>query len=346
MRIIKYDNFIGEELIENGLCGIYCIENTINGKKYIGQSINIKTRINRHKKDAYNNSEWNKTYNYPLYRAIRKHGIENFKSYVLKLCKKENLNGFENYYIEYLKRYITENGYNIIKTVNGVRVGGVKFNLNDINNIKRDLKDIKMLKSEIKVKYNISDGFISEINNGKRYFDDNETYPLRKIKDDELNFKIYGNIRNMKKYNYKSCKNCKSNFSPRWSDNFCSKECYYKFRDKFIPSKNELIKLLEECPNFTRLGKKYGVSGNAVKKWCVLRGIPAKSTYWTDLYLEVKGYTYIMYLKYLEFKDKDETMFKFVIENYEVLGEKVLVYDNKVITQGLYDTIGIIHKFK
>lgn len=31
---------------EEKICGIYCIENIINGKKYIGQSINIFSRGN------------------------------------------------------------------------------------------------------------------------------------------------------------------------------------------------------------------------------------------------------------------------------------------------------------
>lgn len=36
------------------MCGIYKITNNISGKIYIGQSIFIEKRFNRHKSSAYN----------------------------------------------------------------------------------------------------------------------------------------------------------------------------------------------------------------------------------------------------------------------------------------------------
>lgn len=90
-------------------CGIYCIENIINHKKYIGQSIDIEERWERHKRDAfYINS---KTYDYPLYRSIRKHGLQNFNFYILELCDITKLNELEMKYIQEFDTF--NNGYNL-----------------------------------------------------------------------------------------------------------------------------------------------------------------------------------------------------------------------------------------
>ena len=56
--------------------GIYKITNKINGNCYIGQSVDIKTRWRKHKEYSLNKTS--KAYEYPLMRAFRKHGVENF----------------------------------------------------------------------------------------------------------------------------------------------------------------------------------------------------------------------------------------------------------------------------
>ena len=72
------------------MIGIYKITNLVNGKSYIGQSINIRKRIINHKSTAFNPQE--RGYNYPLYKDIRKYGINNFSFDVIEECKKEQLN--------------------------------------------------------------------------------------------------------------------------------------------------------------------------------------------------------------------------------------------------------------
>lgn len=41
------------------MTGIYCIENTANGKKYIGQASDIEKRWTQHKQKLRNNSHHN-----------------------------------------------------------------------------------------------------------------------------------------------------------------------------------------------------------------------------------------------------------------------------------------------
>lgn len=54
-------------------------------------------------------------------------------------------------------------------------------------------------------------------------------------------------------------------------------DCMKQERRKNIPSKQDLIlSILETNANFSALGRKYGVSDNAVRKWCKYHGLPVK----------------------------------------------------------------------
>ena len=56
---------------------VYKITNKINNKCYIGSTYNFEQRIKQHIK-ASKCKAGNKIYNYPLYKAFRKYGVENF----------------------------------------------------------------------------------------------------------------------------------------------------------------------------------------------------------------------------------------------------------------------------
>ena len=75
------------------MIGIYKITNKINGKTYIGQSNNIERRFKEHK---WKSKETNKS----LKLAYEKYGLENFEFSILELCKLEELNDKEIYYIK------------------------------------------------------------------------------------------------------------------------------------------------------------------------------------------------------------------------------------------------------
>lgn len=96
---------------EKMACGIYKITNLITNKIYIGQSIDCQRRWWEHKARAFDKN--NNCFNKPLYRSIRKYGIENFLFEIIKECEPNELNEYEAYYIS-LYNSVIPNGYNIL----------------------------------------------------------------------------------------------------------------------------------------------------------------------------------------------------------------------------------------
>lgn len=90
---------------------IYRYTNLLNGKSYIGQTINPEQRLKAHKSSAFN--ENSAEYNTLLHQAMRKYGYENFAYEVLAEAETiEELNGLEIYFIAHYKTLVP-NGYNI-----------------------------------------------------------------------------------------------------------------------------------------------------------------------------------------------------------------------------------------
>lgn len=84
--------------------GIYQIINQINNKSYVGQSRNIEKRWSDHRASNLD---------YPLYRAFKKYGIENFSFYILQECLPEDLDRKEIHWIKKMNS-LSPNGYNIL----------------------------------------------------------------------------------------------------------------------------------------------------------------------------------------------------------------------------------------
>ena len=87
---------------------IYCLTNEVNDKKYIGQTINFKKRMNEHRVPSGKVCRL-------LSKAIKKYGWESFRAEIIDETAKsyDELNLLEIHYIKKHKSLATEWGYNL-----------------------------------------------------------------------------------------------------------------------------------------------------------------------------------------------------------------------------------------
>ena len=154
---------------------IYKIENKINHKIYIGQSIHPEHRFLEH-------SRGNNEKNSPIHRAFRKYGKENFSLEILGWF--EDYNEKEK---EYIIKYNSKvpNGYNVQPGGNEPPV--LKAENNYSTKITRELADIVIQdildwriprKTIVKTRGITSDNF-RQINEGDSWRKEELIYPLR-----------------------------------------------------------------------------------------------------------------------------------------------------------------------
>lgn len=174
--------------------GIYKITNLVTNKVYIGQSVNIERRWAEHKARAFDSH--NNCFHLPLYRSIRKHGLNSFQFEILCRCSEEELNMKE---AEYIQQYnsIIPNGYNILSS-----------------------------------------------------------------SDKRNNPKVV-----------RRCTKCNIPIDKHGKFGLCS--ACYRFSTRTVerPSREELKKLIRTMP-FTKIGEKFGVTDNSIRKWCDTEGLP------------------------------------------------------------------------
>lgn len=89
------------------------MENKINGKIYIGSSINVSSRWNEHRRTLNNNTHHNKY----LQRSWEKYGKDSFNFSIIEIVDNtENLLAREQFYLDHFQCYLPANGYNNSRT--------------------------------------------------------------------------------------------------------------------------------------------------------------------------------------------------------------------------------------
>jgi group I intron endonuclease len=118
--------------------GIYMIE--CNGRKYVGQSLDIEARWRGHITSLLNGDH----VNIHLQEDFNKYGHEGFSFRVLEYCSADDLSEREEYYIKTLNSKISEGGYNIKGSSNaswmGIEERRLIRNMNPYRGIKNKVK--------------------------------------------------------------------------------------------------------------------------------------------------------------------------------------------------------------
>ena len=245
---------------------------------YVGQSINIEGRFKQYKK--YYNNPKELGYNSHFYRTLRKYGIDNFQFELIEECSVEELNDKEIYWIAYFDTF--NNRCN--STIGGQHMAARNLTDEEIRELKKDLAENKLSYNEMSHKFGVSNLFISQVNKGILYPDEN----VNIIRILGVSNKSERCIRpKIKKY----CELCGKEINVE--SRLCL-DCYAKekLRQNSNVSEEELINLLKENQrNFEKVGKQIGISRSAIKKRLKGKNLPyLSSDYRPEKEEKEKGY--------------------------------------------------------
>lgn len=265
--------------------GIYKITNKINNHAYIGQSVDIEKRWNKHINHDSADAD------YPLYRAFKKYGVDNFHFEIIETCNVDELNDREIYWIEYYDTF--KNGYNQTMGGQGLKGCGSKLTIDQVEEISELLRQHNLFQYQIAAQYDVSEEVVQGINTG-RYWHRNISYPIHDYTQDI-------------KHNY--CAKCGKEIGLKAT--LCVECSRIASRKTERPDKDTLF---DEILNssFSAVARKYGVSDNAVKKWCKSYGIPSSAAEYRAIKSKPKESA---------FSSKPRAVYQIDLNNNEIIAE-------------------------
>ena len=138
----------------------------------------------------------------------------------------------------------------------------IYFNIDKevLEQLYNDIQNSEMLFDEIAEKYDLSRRTITRINQGHTHFSKDKDYPLRKRP--EVQSSQY-------------CLDCGVRITNGASR---CKNCHDKHQRVVDRPTREELKILIRNFTFVALGKRYGVSDNAIRKWCKQYNLPHKTS--------------------------------------------------------------------
>lgn len=247
------------------MTGIYKITNKINQHCYIGLSTTIEQRKRNHKSIAFNSNS--PKYNYPLYAAIRKYGIENFDFTVIETCPISLLKERESYWIKYYQpeyNQTTGGEYNIVAQ---------RLTFEQVQQIQKILIDDtegKVSHKALAEQFNVSKDTIRDINVGRTWVNDALVYPLHYSQFDANK---PDNLKKMHDFKTSNCIDCGVAIS-RGAQR--CKKCQAKQQITIVPVTRENLKTLIRTLPFTQIAEQFHVSDRTIAKWCIKYDLPSR----------------------------------------------------------------------